>query len=188
MTARVSSLEGIVVGDYRYVFLLIIWNSYDDGVREELRKQSDAFGGDMRSRGLVVSGFQERSFEIYEQVIAKNWPEEVADRMENEDTPFMVVMTHDFANFDPGEHPWAIIWFSDFSVDPSRIRPFLGALAAKVRKDEDVLLYLKEIAARDHVGRAGMIARYFEIKPQIFGVSVDVGAILSDLAGAAGRA
>jgi hypothetical protein len=42
-------------GGGRYVFLLIGWNDYADPVRDELNRQADAFGGDLRCPRTVCT-------------------------------------------------------------------------------------------------------------------------------------
>lgn len=71
----------------------------------------------------------------------------------------------------------------------------LQTLARKTRSTEkdDVILYLRDVAqdAQDAIHRdraagavstAARIAGYVEIKPSVFGVSIDLKAVLSDIA------
>jgi hypothetical protein len=71
----------------------------------------------------------------------------------------------------------------------------LQALARKTRSKErdDVILYLRDVAKdgqagehRDQAARAvstaARLASYVEIKPSVFGVSVDLKAVLRDIA------
>jgi hypothetical protein len=69
----------------------------------------------------------------------------------------------------------------------------LQTLARLTKNDEDVVLYLREIAERvleheqdekvaDGIGKVARLASYFEINPGLFGVSIDIKAILTDIA------
>jgi uncharacterized protein YoxC len=82
---------------------------------------------------------------------------------------------------------------SDFQAKPDEIRSVLQTLARMTTSGDDVIAYLRELAERAQkearaeqagaaVGLAARIASYFEIKPQLFGVSIDLKAILADIA------
>jgi FGGY-family pentulose kinase len=69
----------------------------------------------------------------------------------------------------------------------------LQTLARKTKASEDVILYLRDVAQEeqraaqaqqvaDAGSTAARIASYIEIKPRVFGVSIDLKAILSDIA------
>ena len=68
--------------------------------------------------------------------------------MEDDPEPFMVVIDEPFGDFDPREHPYAVIWLSDFQADPGSVRPRPQTLARKTRSTEkdDVILYLCDVA------------------------------------------
>lgn len=184
MTATVSKAATPVAAHYRYVFLVVTWQDYVHPVGEQIEAQIDAFGADLAGRGIVVRAFPRRSYEFYEEVKGKPWPQDIRGRMDEENAPFMVILAEDFTQFDPTDDEWAIIWFSDFDDEPARIRHLFATLAAKTRKGEDVIAYLQQVAARQQVSRLAKLASYIEIKPKVFGVSLDVTAILRDLSSA----
>jgi hypothetical protein len=104
-----------------------------------------------------------------------------------------LIFDRDWETFDPREHPYAIIWVSDFSTDPAVVRPLLQQLAWRTRRGDDVIAYLRDVAEREQraamldrteqgVGMLARIASYIEIKPRIFGVAVDLKAVLRDIA------
>lgn len=179
-------------GGGRYVFLLIGWNDYADPVREELNRQADAFGMDLGSSGLLVQAYPQRMFEIAREVLGKPWPTEIADRFDSDPDPIILIIDRDWQSFDPRENPFGIIWVSRFSNDSETVRPFLQTLA-RLSREGDVITYLREVVAREHHAAAldttqrsiGLLARaasYIEIKPSVFGVAVDLKAILRDIA------
>jgi hypothetical protein len=69
----------------------------------------------------------------------------------------------------------------------------LKKLAHLTRTSEDVIAYLRDVAereqrrakvddAKDGAGVLARLASYVELKPSIFGVAVDLKAILRDMA------
>jgi hypothetical protein len=179
-------------GGGRYVFLLIGWNDYADPVRDELNRQADAFGMDLGPSGLLVQAYPQRMYEIAREVLGKSWPAEIAERFHSDPDPIILIIDRDWQSFDPSEHAFGIIWVSRFSNDPETVRPFLQTLA-RLSREGDVITYLREVAAREQRAAAvdttqrtiGLLARaasYIEIKPSVFGVAVDLKAILRDIA------
>ena len=189
----VSSFTAVGGAPYRYSYLLVVPNSYLDSVRDELNRQLDAFAADLYGEGEVARAFPERIYEVAREVLDKPWPGEIGLRMGWEGSPFIVVIDRPFREFDPREDPHAVIWLGDFERDPSTIRPLLQSLARKTRSEEDVIIYLCEVAREEEriadaaqnaeaIGIAARMASYVEIKPRVFGVGIDLSAILRDIA------
>jgi hypothetical protein len=193
VSARVSTLLNVGPSGGRYVFLLVEWNDYANRVREELNRQADAFGLDLGPSGLLVQAYPQRMFEIGKELIDKAWPAEIAERFASDQEPIVLIFDRDWETFDPREHAYAIIWVSDFSKDPEAVRPLLQQLAWRTRRGDDVIAYLRDVAEREQraaridraeqgVGVLARIASYIEIKPSVFGVAVDLKAVLRDIA------
>ncbi len=186
MSGLVSTLVDVSPGGGRYVFLLVAWNDYADRVRDELNRQADAFGLDLGPRGTFVQPYPQRRYEIAEEVLGKPWPGAIRDRFTHEQDPMILILDRGWREFVPADDPYAIVWLSDFDQEPSRIGSLLGELARRTRDGEDVIAYLAAVARTGRrgrgVGRVARIASYFEVKPQVFGVAVDVKAILQDIA------
>jgi hypothetical protein len=193
MTATVSSFLEVGGEPYRYTFLLVVRNVYADAVRDELNRQAEAFGADMHREGLFVRAFPQRMYETADEVTDREWPDDLAERLRDDPDPVLLVLDRQLWTFDPREHGYALIWLSDFQGEPQAIRPVLQTLARKTRRGEDVLEYLRDVAERTQrearrdavagsVGLAARLASYIEIKPQLFGVSIDVKALLRDIA------
>jgi hypothetical protein len=191
----VSAFEAVGGPPYRYTFLLVFSNTYHDAVRLEFDRQAEAFAADLHGQGALVKSFSQRIHDTVNEVLAKPWPPDLGERMEEDPDPFIVVIDRAFRDFDPREHPYAVIWLSDFQADPESVRPMLQTLARKTKSktDDDVILYLRDVAEkaqntrrRDRaggaVGTAAQVASYIEIKPRVFGVSIDLKAVLRDIA------
>ncbi|MDP9989198.1 hypothetical protein V1639_11650 [Pseudarthrobacter sp. J75] len=193
MSYRVSSLLNVGPVGGRYVFLLVEWNDFAHGVKEELHRQADAFGQAMHAHGVFVRAFERSTDAVIKQVMDKQWPGQITERFMMDQEPIILIFDQDWEDFDPGQHPYGIIWVSDFQDDPTAVRPLLTELAMRTARGDDVIAYLHEVAEKeqrknvlDGVERgAGLLARfasYVEIKPEIFGVAVDLKAILRDMA------
>ncbi|NQU56364.1 MAG: hypothetical protein HQ513_03955 [Rhodospirillales bacterium] len=111
----------------------------------------------------------------------KSWPDDVGQRFDAEQDPFMLIIDKDFNEFNPELDRWGIVWFSNFSDKPDSIYKFFGCIARKVRRDEELFDYLSSVAHQEKYKKFG---KYFELKkPELFGISIDVQAILEDLIG-----
>jgi hypothetical protein len=193
MSARVSTLLNEVLGGGRYIFLLVEWNDYAYGVRDELNRQAQAFGLDLGPEATPVQAYQQRMYDIGAEVVAKAWPEEIKARFDTDQDPIILIIDQDWAAFDPRSNAYAIIWISDLHQDPAAVRPLFQQIAYRTRKGEDVISYLRDVADRElrrtriDKGKRGArllgrIASYVEVKPHIFGVAVDLTAVLRDIA------
>ena len=67
---------------------------------------------------------------------------------------------------------------SSFQDKPDSIYRLLATLARKIEKDEDLFEYLRTVALKKKGAR---FSKYLEIKPNIFGVTLDISSILEDL-------
>lgn len=184
MSEKVSSFIPVKIGNYNYLFFLVTWNEFVTPIREELEKQVDPFGAVLGLKGKVVQAFRSMSGSTFCQVVDKNWSRQMKKQFEEEQDPFMLIVDRDFEEFDPEEHPWSIIWFSDFWDKPDTIHRLFGALAQKLRKDEDLFRYMRSVARKE---KYKTLAKFVELKtPEVFGISIDVKAIIEDLAGISG--
>jgi hypothetical protein len=193
VSALVSTLVNEDLRGGRYLFALIAWNEYGTDVHDEFTRQAQAFGLHLGDAGTLVQPYPQRMFDVAKEVLGKPWPPEILDRFHHDQDPVLLVLDKAWREFDPTEQPYAVIWLSDFNDDPKQIKTVLGELARRTRDGEDVIAYLLGIARRARrdaaIGDAqhgvGILARlgsYFEIKPHLFGVAVDVTAILRDIA------
>jgi hypothetical protein len=193
MGARVSTLLNVGPQGGRYVFLLIEWNDYAYRIRDELNRQAEAFGMDLGpSGGVLVQAYPQRMYEVAKEVVEKTWPPEIAERFRSDEDPIILIIDRDWKTFDPHEHPYGIIWLSKFSDDPEAVRPFLQQLARRSRQGDDLIKYLRDVAireqeaatldrAQERIRLLARIASYVEVKPSVFGVAIDLKAILRDI-------
>jgi hypothetical protein len=193
MTATVSTFLSVGGDPYRYAFILASWNDYSDAVRDELNRHAEAFGADLGGTGVFVRAYPQRMYQTANELRSKAWPDEIAERLDAEAEPIILIIDQDFESFDPRIHAYAVIWLSDYHTDPSAIRPLLQMLARKTKQGEDLILYLRDVAERARqaearteatrrVGTVARLASYIQITPTLFGVSLDLKALLQDIA------
>jgi hypothetical protein len=177
MSSKVSSFDNVKIGDFSYLFLIVSWNDYASNVANELEKHFDSFGQDLALKGEVLKPYSTASYDVAESVLSKNWPENLKVKLADSQDPFMLIINTDYNDFDPQQHLWGIVWFSDFVEKPERIYRVFSRLAHQTRKDEDIFTYLRSLNRKKSLKKW---INYFEIKPKLFGIAVDVNAIFED--------
>lgn len=143
MSAKVSSFEKVKLGDYDYLFLVVAWSDYAITLDAEWHQYLEKFGEQVGLQGLVVQAYAKDQWTTGEQVLAKPWGD-FRVRLEEEPAPFLLIIATDFDRFDPRQHPWAIIWISDFFTNPTAIPHLLGWLGRTVNHGQDLFARLAE--------------------------------------------
>ena len=133
MSEKVSSFAPIQIGQYDYVFLVVTWANYATDITTQLEKHFEPFGVDVGLKGVVVKAFEKASGDTAKEVLAKDWPEDLRKRLIEEQDPIMLIIKKDFKEFDPKQHSWSIIWFSDYRDHVDRIYKIFGQLARKTK-------------------------------------------------------
>lgn len=190
MSAKVSLLAPVQIGSYKYLFVIVGWNEYATQLKEEMVKQLDAFGADLGTSGLVLQPYKASEYQTFNEITKKDWPSDFRQRLDDEVDPCMLVIDCDFGTFSPTKDRWAVVWFSDLSTYAKDLPRLFHKLAQLSRSDEDVFAYLKRLALKRVTKKAaklGRLAEYFEIKPEVFGISIDVGKIVKDVSDAITR-
>ena len=190
MSAKVSLFAPVTIGSFSYLFFIVGWNDYATELKNEMSKQLDAFGADLGTSGMVLQAYKSSEYLTFEEIARKRWPKDFLERLQADVDPCMLVIDRDFEAFDPGEDRWAVVWFSELSTYAKDLPRLFHRLARQARADEDVFAYLRSVTLKSTAkesAKIGRIARYFEVKPEIFGISIDVGRILEDLSDAVSR-
>ena len=179
MSEKVTAFWPVKSGIFEYLFFVTNWNDYSSTISKSLKDNLGAFGSDLGLKGKVIEAFSHAKWETFREITAKeNWPEKVRNRFEEEQFPFMLVINKSFKDFNPADHHWSIIWFSDFRNDPDSIPIIFSNLVKKIKQNTNLFDYLSGLSQNE---KTRDFSEYFEIKPGIFGVSVDVKAILLDI-------
>jgi hypothetical protein len=179
MSEKVSAFWPVHIGKFQYLFFVINWNDFSNTITESLERNFEILGQEIGLAGKVVQAYKSARWETFKEVKKKDgWPHDVFARFDSEQYPFMLVINTNFEEFSPKEDLWTVIWFSDFRDNPDTISEIFGNLVKKIRQDENLFVYFKNLAVKQTTKE---LAEYFEIKPGAFGISVDVNAILEDL-------
>lgn len=190
MSAKVSLFAPVRIGGFKYLFVIVGWNDYATALKEEMSKQLDAFGADLGTSALVLQSYKHSEYTTFQEVRKKDWPDDFRERLDGDVDPCMLVIDTDFEVFSPTNDRWAVVWFSDLATYAKDLPRLFHRVAELSRAGGDVFEYLKRLVLKANVKKAaklGRIAKYFEVKPQVFGISIDVGKILEDVADFAKR-
>jgi len=179
MSEQVSTFIPVDIGQKKYLFFVVSKNDYSTKIKDELEKQFNAFGEDLGPDAKVVKSYKGSVRSSYEEIRQKSWTEEIRKRIDAEIDPFMLIVNKNFNEFDPEQDSWSVIWFSNFYEKPDSMYKLFGVLANKLRNREDIFEYMESLTRNE---KFEMLGKYIKIKPTIYGISIDVNAILSDIA------
>ncbi|MEO1438168.1 MAG: hypothetical protein AAFV80_21680, partial [Bacteroidota bacterium] len=144
MSAKVSSFEKVKLGDYQYLFLLVAWSDYCTSVKAEVDAHVETFGENMGDKGLIVQAYDKDKWNTGEQVLLKNWGA-LQRRIQNELTPFLLIIDTDFDQFDPQSDNWSIIWISDYQKDEQAVAELFFSLQRQLKRGKDLFAYLDDL-------------------------------------------
>lgn len=187
MEESVWSFKNVTLRNRKYLVLLVRHNDFPEPVSAELERHADKFGEFMRAKGALIVPYPHRSRDALDEVLAKDWPSEIKEKMEATQFPFFVVVDQDYEVFSPKTHRSALIWFEDFEQKPIEIWKVLDSVAKKIYHDEDLFGYLEDIdtkARRAQLAKgAEAPARWVDLTlPIVPGfVSINASAIWADL-------
>ena len=180
MSALMCSFDRVKVQNYEYLIFVVFWNDFETPLTKQLRNMTISFGGAIEDRGFVVLPFEKASIETAQQVTSKLWPDEVKQRFGIEQDPFMLVINRDFQEFDPRQHQWAIVWFSEYQANPDQVTRVFGRILRITQLGSNLFDHFKANKKKEWYKKW---AKFFEVKPAIFGVSVDAKGLLEETLG-----
>lgn len=94
-------------------------------------------GEAIEERGFLSVSFEKASYRTAEEVTSKMWPEDMKQRFNVEQDPFMLVINTDFQEFDPSQHRWAIIWFSGTQNTPDHAYRVFSRIIRIIRSGDN---------------------------------------------------
>lgn len=170
----------VTLRNRRYIFLVVGTRPYSSSaIEQKLQTDLKELGLQLGPWAAVVRAAPERADETRAEVLKKPWDENFLQQMKSTTDPFLLIIARDFAMFDPREHPWGAVWLSSYA--PEELYRIFSVLAQKTKEGDDLFAYLSALARKTKVKKW---LQYFELRPNTFGISVDVNAILADMAGA----
>ena len=178
MSEIVSSFKNLKIGDFEYLFIIVTWNDYMSEVSKEVEKHFESFGEDLGGKGKVIKPFKSVKRDTAEELLSKQWPDEIEKKLNALVDPILLIISKDFEEFNPGEDPWAIIEFSDYFAQTNKIYKVFSLLANIVKRRENIFEFLEKETKRKNFKKW---LGYIEVKPGIFGFKINGNAILEDL-------
>ena len=171
MSEQVSSFLSTEIGSMKYLFYITSWNDFQTKIADVLNGNWEKFGEALGQSGKIIKPYDSANHIVFEQILAKGWPEKISRRIREEQDPFMIVTKIGFEEFDPNKDKWTIIWFSEFLDSPEDIPYTLKSMAAIARDRDDLIEYLNRESAKKEMSD---YAELIELKPGLFGCSIDL--------------
>ena len=177
----------VTLGDRRYLFFVVSARPYDTSpIEQRLKQDLSTFGEDLGPYASVVRTYPQRAEMQRTHFAGLPWPTDIGKRLRDPDwvDPVILILDREYTDFDPQQHQWAIVWLEDYN--PDTLYKVFTKLARMVRApDGDIIERLRRSAAEGKVRSAARrLLGVFEIKPGLFGVSLNVNALLAPSIGA----
>lgn len=170
------SYVGTTKNGVRCLFFMLLEDYFEEQTQfaRELNLELERFARNLGDSAAVVRPFSGDIEQTRQGVLDKNWTPEEFEEIEK--TPSLLMISTDFDEFDPQEHPWVLFNLGSriYEGVPGayRFRDPLAAITDAVA-NEDVDPF--EVAHRaQHEIEALDALKVFEAKPGLFGFSVDL--------------
>ena len=150
MTEKVSTLQHLMIGGGEYIFLIANESDPSTEIQDAVTKAFEALGRSVRIKGKTVRSTLVGRNDTFEELTSKSWPISIRQRMEEEEEPFLVILKTDFRAFDPKQHDWRIIWFSNVRSPKNSIKKLCGVFKRRLERDQDLFQFLDSIRMSKH--------------------------------------
>lgn len=175
-----ASFERVIIQNYEYLIFVVFWNELETPLTRQLRDQAISLGAAIEERGYVVQAFEKATYQTADQVLSKNWPVGLKKDLEKEQDPFMLIINRSFKDFNPKEHPWAIIKISEHRANPDQVYKIFSRIIRIIRTEGNLFDRFRDNKKKAWYQKW---AKFIEIKPKIFGVSIDAKGIIDEAMG-----
>lgn len=146
---------------------------------KDLDLELERLARSLKDSGAVVKPFLGDIEQTRQSVLDKSWTEE--QKKEIMKTPGLLMIEEDFNAFDPREHRWILFHLADrdgheppSANDVARYRAIFDKIAQACQQaDLDPFEEARRALSQDTIRHASQIV---ELKPGIFGISVDIRA------------
>ena len=203
MTARISTLCNASLDGGDYLFVIVNESRQNTPIQKALQSEVPTFGTVLAERGWVAQANEASSQLILEEFKTKPWQPEVLARIENEGSPFMLILKTDFDKFDPAKDIWFIVWFSGIGRAATAIGQVFDALGREVKSGRDLFQFLETkidgtsrpfllgtLSSRDHLTavdepgskgkKPGVLDREFELEEALPGLIIKEGITVGE--------
>ena len=170
------SYLGTTRSGMRCLFFLLYEDYIDTQTQfaQELDLMLERFARNLGDEGALVRPFTGDIERTRSHILEKPWTEE--EKRELRKTPSLLMIDVDFDDFNPREHPWMLFNFGDRMtqgiVSAYELNNIFAQLAEVVLdNNSDIFVAAHRIWYEVHPTDA---VKIFELKPGIFGFSVDL--------------
>lgn len=171
------SFVGTTIGPFRYLFFAL-YEDYNDLGRAFVREFNislERLARELRDHGAVIQPFAGDIEQARTSVLEKDWTER-EDR-EVKKVPSLLVINKDFDDFSPREDPWILFHFGARRFEGyggiAEMDETMRAIVEVATPPDASASDLFDLARRMRRVRPP-VARVFEVKPGVFGCSVDI--------------
>jgi hypothetical protein len=143
LTERRSHLKNVYLNDAVAIFIVGNQRALKTPLQSALDRSLPNFGDGLGARGNLVienPGAPETTFDL--ELIRLPWTDQLRDRLQTEDHPYLLIIKKDFTDFNPSEDPWRLVWFSDAQGPKDSIPQLFDALLRSVERNQDPFVYL----------------------------------------------
>jgi hypothetical protein len=147
----------------------------------------------MSYKGVLVMPYEDRMVDALNEVLEKNWEDDLKARISAEQYPFLLIINRDFKTFNPKADKFAFVWFSDLKGEEESVWQVFDSIARKVSRKENIFDYLAAAAENEKEGkfadRLAGLPKYADVKiPIIPGViSINAGAVWAAIVSRRGK-
>lgn len=159
MTEKLSTLHNAVLQGGDYLFVIANESRQNTPIQKALQREVPHFGAAIDTKGWVAQAHETNPGSIFEEFKDKPWPPEILARIENERSPFMLILQTDFDKFGPTKDNWFIVWFSGIGRAATAIGQVFDALGREVKSGRDLFEFLEtKIDGTDRSFPAGSLS------------------------------
>ena len=181
MSGHMSSFENVLVQDYNYLIFVVFWNELETEFTNNLKEQAHSLGTALDELGFVVQPSKAKAtYETAQQVKEKEWPDEIIRKFDAEQFPFILIINNDFNSFNPKQHPWTIFWGSEDFSNVDQVHKLFSKILQLIRAGDNLFDYFEKHQNQPWYKK---LFKHIEVKPGIFGVTVDAKGIIDETFG-----
>jgi hypothetical protein len=173
MTERIATLLNVNSKQNQYVFIICNESPNPSQLARLVIREAHRFADNL---GALVRVAQHdpktRLPEIAAELLAKDWPQPIKDRMQRERDIFVLALRCDFERFNPYRDRWAIIWPSGLRNISKRVPRLFDRLFRAIHQERRDLFELFEAVVEHKDGSipATIISTLTHIVPECIAV------------------
>ncbi|MCF6194061.1 MAG: hypothetical protein L3J46_06990 [Kangiellaceae bacterium] len=189
------SFVAIKKGELDYLLFYLTEDYVEDQVAltQQLNPMLEDLGRNLLDKGAVVKAFDrdiERANRELSEQFDQEFTRDIIISINNEmEKPGLLILNSDIQSFDPKEHNWLYISLKDFMEDWGalkiyKMKEFFDVLTNSINNGDDLIDKAKNYIRQE---KAISAHKMVELKPGIFGISLDLKETFNFLKGLGGE-